>query len=114
MVKHLEENAGASGLTIKRADLEGLENLFVKEETLLEKKEKRIIHTIMSNPLPSNPHQAFTDLVYVLETSLNMGMLSDDSARTMFADLWPLKKMLDENSLSKLAEVQKRLRALIK
>ncbi|NOR39111.1 MAG: aldo/keto reductase [Candidatus Thorarchaeota archaeon] len=112
-IEHLEENVGASGLTIKRKDLEKLEDLFIKEDGLLAEKDRQIIHSILSNPLSSDPNQAFNDLIYVIETGTNMDMLSEDSAFSVLTDLWPLKKKLDGSNLSKLADIQERLKTLI-
>ena len=112
-IEHLEENAGASGLTIKRKDLEKLEGFFVKEDRLLVEKDRQIIHSIVNDPLSSTPSQAFNDLIYVMETAVNMDMLSEDLVRSVFMELWPLRNKLDGSSLSKLADIQKRLKTLI-
>ena len=67
----------------------------------------------VNDPLSSNPSQAFNDLIYVMETAVNMDMLSEDLVRSVFMELWPLRNKLDGSSLSKLADIQKRLKTLI-
>lgn len=111
-IVHLEENAGASGLTIKRQDLEMLEGFFAKEDTLLAEKNLQVIHSILTTPLSSNPIRVFNDLIYVLETGMDMNLLSEESMHSVFTDLWSLRKKLDESCLSKLANIQERLKNL--
>ncbi|TFF94938.1 aldo/keto reductase [Candidatus Thorarchaeota archaeon] len=112
-IKHLEENVGASGVTIKKVDLEHLEDLFAGEETLLKEREKKRVHEIVNASLPTDPQQAFTDLVYALETSVNLRLLPEDTVRPVFVDLWPLRESLDRSLLPSLLGIQKKLKDLL-
>ncbi|MFX0167813.1 MAG: aldo/keto reductase [Candidatus Hodarchaeota archaeon] len=112
-INHLEENLGGSGLHLKRSDLKRLEQLFVREEKDLAEREREIIHSILIDPLPPDPEQAFTDLVYVLETSHDLGLLTEDIARSILVKLWPLKKELSRSSQPELEAIQKQLKALL-
>lgn len=112
-IKHLEENVGGSGWTIPKDDQVKLERFFESEEQLLVEEEQNAIHQILTSPLPSPPAQAFIDLVYVLETSYDMALLTEQQVRQVFQELWPLQKALDESSKPKLAAVQTKLKTLV-
>ncbi|MGV9102769.1 MAG: aldo/keto reductase [Candidatus Thorarchaeota archaeon] len=111
-IEHLEENLGASGLRIKRTDLNELEKIFTEEDKWLVKEEEQIIKSILSNPLPNDPQQAFTDLVYVLETSIDLELLNEETVHSTFMELWPLKQKLDQSIQPKLVAIQKKLKDL--
>jgi aryl-alcohol dehydrogenase-like predicted oxidoreductase len=112
-IKHLEENLGGSGWNISKKDMDQLEQFFKKETKSVETEDRLIINQIVSKPLPSSINQAFTDLVYVLETGLNLGLLSEQSAFEVLEKLWPLKTALNESIRPKLAEIQSHLKSLI-
>lgn len=112
-IKHLEENLGGSGWTISKGDLEQLDQFFEQEDKLLADEEKALIKQILSEPLTSITTEAFIDLVYVLETSHNLDILSEKEIRTIFQKLWPLRESLDESSRPKMAAIQNQLLSMI-
>ena len=112
-IPHLEENLGASGITFKQKDLNRLEEIFSKEDVRLANDEQAIIHTILTEPLPSSLEQAFIDLVYALETSHDLGLLAEGLVRKIFTKLWLLKKKLNETDRDALVAVQRDLNALL-
>ncbi len=112
-IPHLEENLGGSGWTLSQEDLEMLESLFMKEDKVLVEEENIAIRQILAAPLPTSPTQALNDLVYVLETGHNLGLLSENEALQWFQELWLIRKALDKSSRSKLLGIQKKLNALI-
>lgn len=112
-IPHLEENLGGSGWSLSREDLEMLELMFMKEDKVLVEEENIAVRQILSAPLSASPTQAFNDLVYVLETSHNLGLLSENEALQWLQELWPIRKALDKSSRTKLLVIQKKLHALI-
>ncbi|MFW9830659.1 MAG: aldo/keto reductase [Candidatus Thorarchaeota archaeon] len=112
-IKHLEENIGGSGWTISKKDLEQLDQFFVYEDRVLAEEEQALIRRILSEPLSMPPTQAFIDLIYVLETSHDLGLLSEQQVRQVFQKLWPIHKSLDESSKKKLTSIQRELQTLI-
>ena len=112
-IKHLEENLGGSGWTISGADLDYLDRFLEQEDALLVEEEKAQINQILSSQLASSPAQAFIDLVYVLETSHDLNLLSEKEIRSLFQELWPLREALDESSRPKMIAVQKKLSKMV-
>jgi len=93
--------------------LNRLEEIFSKEDVRLANDEQAIIHTILTEPLPSSLEQAFIDLVYALETSHDLGLLAEGLVRKIFTKLWLLKKKLNETDRDALVAVQRDLNALL-
>jgi aryl-alcohol dehydrogenase-like predicted oxidoreductase len=112
-IKHLEENLGGSGWKISQSDLDQLDHFFEQEDKLLADEEKSLVRKILSEPLTSIPAEAFIDLVYVLETSYNLDILSEREVRSIFQELWPLRESLDESSRPKMVAIQKQLLSMI-
>ncbi len=112
-IKHLEENLGGGGWTISQSDLDRLDQFFEQEDKLLADEEKALITQILSEPLTSIAAEAFIDLVYVLETSHYLDILSEKAVRTIFQELWPLRESLDESNRPKMVDIQKTLRLMI-
>lgn len=113
-VTHLEENVGGSGWRLAPEDLEGLEAFLAKEDTWLEKEQRASVERVLRGPLPQDPSQALTDLIYVIETALTLELVTEKEVLPLFKELYGLWKGLDEASILRLADIQDRLRDMIK
>jgi len=112
-IAHLEDNVGGSGWQISSKDLEELEIFFKREDEWLEREQKISINQILLTPLPQNSSQAFTDLIYAIETALSIGLTSEKEILPIFQELWGLRKTLDEDAAQKLPSIQLQLRKLV-
>jgi len=112
-VSHLEENVGGSGWIIPREDWQELENYLKEEDEWLRREQKKSIRRILSNPM-DEPKKSFIDLIYVIETSLSLNLISEKQVLSIFYDLYGLKEKLHEKGIElKLREIQIQLRDLI-
>ena len=111
-VEHLEENIGGSGWQLASEDLEGLEEFLTEEDARLKKEQRASVFQILREPL-SHPPQAFTNLIYAIETALTLGMTTEKEVLPLFQELHGLREALDERTRPRLEDIQSRLRALI-
>ena len=113
-VAHLEENTGGSGWLLSSEDLEDLETFFKREDLWLEREQRSSIQRILSDPLPQEPFQAFVDLVYVIETAIYLGLISEKKILSVFQELYGMRKALDIDAGPKLQGIQNQLCDLIR
>jgi len=113
-VAHLEENAGGNGWLLSSEDLEDLETFFKREDLWLEREQRSSIRRILSDPLPQESFQAFVDLVYVIETAISLGLISEKRILSVFQELYGMRKALDIDAGPKLHSIQNQLCDLIR
>jgi len=112
-IEHLEENVGGSGWQISKEDLQDLEAVYEKEDKWLRQTQKTSIKNILSKPL-RDPQQAFTDLIYVIETATSLRLISEKSVLPVFYELYGLKRELNTEGIElKLKKIQTQLSELI-
>ncbi|MBN2113455.1 MAG: aldo/keto reductase [Acidimicrobiia bacterium] len=109
---HLEENLGGVGWRLPAEALAGLEGLFAAEDEALAAEEAATIDAILDGPLPAEPAAAFRDLVYAVETAVNLRRVAEDAIRPAFFALWPLQEQL-EGAGPALEAARTRLRGVI-
>jgi aryl-alcohol dehydrogenase-like predicted oxidoreductase len=105
---HLEENLGASGWTLSEEDLVALERYFGKEDARLRREQIASVRTILGQPLP--PANAFADLVYLLETVVEVGWAAEHEILPLFQQLWALRGRDNAAALEQMQAVQAGLR----
>ncbi|HEV56626.1 MAG TPA: aldo/keto reductase [Phycisphaerales bacterium] len=99
-VVHLEENLGGSGWTIHADDLAALDCLLKAEDERLRREQVAELCAILEGePLPE---QAFTDLVYVLETLVELGLAEEQQVMPAFRQLWVLRADPDPTELARI------------
>lgn len=112
-VPHLEENVGGSGWSLAAEDLEEVEGFLQQEDEWLRREQGASIRRILEEPVEKEPAQAFTDLVYVIETSVLLGLAAERSVLPLLQELFGMREGLDEDAGSKLESVRKRLWELV-
>lgn len=113
-ISHLEENVSASGWRFPAEDLEQLAILLEQEDAWLRKKQIFSVMQILSDPLPAEAHAAFTDLVYMIETVILLGIVSETTLLPTFQTLFALRDSLaGERVNADLAKIHCQLRKLI-
>ena len=108
-VAHLEENVAASGWALPAGELEVLEALFQEEDAWLAGEQWATVVHILSEPLPPEPEEAFTNLVYACETSVQLGLISESGILPLFQELFALREETNPEAGAKLEEVQQAL-----
>jgi aryl-alcohol dehydrogenase-like predicted oxidoreductase len=110
-IKHLEENLGGSGWRFEREDILEMEQFLVQEQTKLEEDQRVSLKNILTGELAMEPHQAFTDLVYVLETAFCLGMASESELLPLFYELIPLREQMENRTTrEKMIPIQAQMR----
>jgi aryl-alcohol dehydrogenase-like predicted oxidoreductase len=105
---HLEENLGASGWAIAPNDLDELEKIFEIEEARLGEEQKQSIRAILSQDL--EPERAFTDLLYAIETLVEIGIASEDQVMPTLGKLMGARKLSQVDLEEALTSIQVDLR----
>ena len=113
-VAHLEENVGGSGWQLASEDLEELEAFLKRENAWLEKEQRASVASILQGPLPHDSSQAFTDVIYVIETALALGLTTEEEILPLFRELYGLREELSEATIPQLTDIQGRLRTMIR
>lgn len=108
-IAHLEENLGGSGWQLTPEDLTALETFMAEEDAWLGEEQRNTVHSLLTTPLP-DPQQAFVDLVYVIETAINLGMIEESEVLPVFYELFDLRQGLDESARPILENIQEQLR----
>jgi aryl-alcohol dehydrogenase-like predicted oxidoreductase len=111
---HLQENLGGSGWRITEQDLAELEAFFAHEDKWLAGEQMNTVRRILSQSLPADCSQAFTELVYVIETAVLLDWISEEKAMSIFQALYPLHNRLDAAVGAELEGLQRELRGLLK
>jgi len=112
-IDHLEENAAASGWEIDQQDLSRLEEFLKHESQQLSLAQANSIRNILISPLPDESSQAFIDLVYVLETSMQLGLAQESQIMPVFMELFSLRENLNQVEKTTLENIQTRLRDIV-
>jgi aryl-alcohol dehydrogenase-like predicted oxidoreductase len=112
-LSHLQENLGASGWHLTEQDIVELEAFFVQEDIWLLEKLHASVQCILNQPLPEDPAQAFTELVYVIETAVQLSSVSDETVMPIFRELFALHDRLDLDIRTLLSGIQHELRKLL-
>ena len=113
-IAHLEENVGASGWTPSTRDLTALERFLAEEEEQLKEEQQSSLRRILTTALPQDPAKALVDLVYVMETAVELGRASEKDVMPILRELLPMQKALNKSSLAKLQAIRAQLAQLIR
>jgi aryl-alcohol dehydrogenase-like predicted oxidoreductase len=112
-VAHLEENVGGSGWSLTAADQDELEQFLRDEDAWLAATQRQSVNHILTTPLPTDPQQAFVDLVYALETAVLLEMVSEANIMPLFLELFGLRQTLDDDALPQLTTIQQKLQTVV-
>jgi aryl-alcohol dehydrogenase-like predicted oxidoreductase len=108
-IVHLEEDVGTSGWALPSKDLEALEQFLAEEEKRLKQEQHSSLRRILTTALPQDPPRALADLLYVLETAVDLGYLNEEDVMPIFGDLLPIRDTLNRSSLAKLDAIRTQL-----
>jgi aryl-alcohol dehydrogenase-like predicted oxidoreductase len=112
-IPHLEENIGGSGWCLSSEDLKELEDFLRKEEDWLFHEQSQSIQKILSEKLNPVPSQAFIDLIYVVETSILIGLASEQELLPTFMQLYALRDTLSKEATPQLSSIKAKLEETI-
>ena len=102
---HLEENLGGAGWAIDATDVTALDRCLQAEDERLRREQIAELREILRADAPSA--RPFADLVYTLETLVELGLAQEQEIMPAFQQLWGLRNSSD---LSDLAQIHAGLR----
>ena len=76
-------------------------------------KRRKSIRNILSEEAVTDPTAVFVDLVYAIETAIELGLTLVITVMPLFQELYGLKRELDAGTVPKLESLRDRLRKLI-
>ncbi len=106
---HLEENLGASGWVIPPEEMTELDRLFEAEEEWLHQEQVQSIQSILTKRL--EPETAFTDLVFTLESLVELDLAEEGMILPFFHRLLAQRGQKDALALDEMHAIQGELRA---
>jgi aryl-alcohol dehydrogenase-like predicted oxidoreductase len=105
---HLQENLAASGWTLDGKDLDALEQFFEQEDARLHHEQLASIRAMLDRPL--QPANALTDLVYLVETLVELGLAAEHQILPLFHQIWGLRGRYDAAAMGQMQAIQVKLR----
>ena len=112
-IAHLEENVGGTGWRPAVEDLQALDAFLQAEDRRLRRRLRASLKGILSTPLPQRPLQAFTDLLYAMESALLLGLVAEKEILPLAQELYALRKGLGPSRRPQLEQVQRKLGRLV-
>lgn len=112
-ILHLAENLAISGWKFPREELEALESFFRLEDARLRQEQHAGIRSLLLGPLTDDRKQAFRDLVYILETTLLLHLIDEQTVMPLYKDLIQSRTIPEEQALHKMTEIHDYLREII-
>ena len=97
-IAHLEENLGGPGWAMDAPDVAALERLFADEDARLRREQVAGLRSILAGD--GAPQELFVDLVYVLETLVELGLATEERILPAFQRLWALRAQPDAAALA--------------
>jgi aryl-alcohol dehydrogenase-like predicted oxidoreductase len=112
-IPHLEENLGSSGWNFTNDDYRDLDIFLAEESDRLLEAQRATIGQLLSLEITDKPQQAFTDLIYVVETAVTLNLVAENEIMPLFMELFGLRENLDQNAVVALERIRKRLKETI-
>lgn len=112
-IPHLEENLGGSGWKLSTGDYQDLEFFLSEEMDHIQTAQRATVEQLMRLKITGEPQKGFTDLIYVVETAVELNLVSEDEIMPLFMELYGLKNSLDQDVLIELEQIRKRLKEII-
>jgi aryl-alcohol dehydrogenase-like predicted oxidoreductase len=109
-IPHLEENIGGSGWQLGQDTLKQIEDLFQRENRWLVHAQGKILRQLLQNKLNPDPMQAFTDLIYIIETAVLLKFVEESSLLPTFIELFSLRDSIDDKTMGNLQRILQSLR----
>lgn len=112
-LSHLEENLAASGWLFTAGEKEELDRFLSQEREIYRQQARESVKEILKQTLPADPMSAFKDLIYAIETGLQLGLLHEPDVLPVFYDLYSLRDDLSEHHKPQLTRIRKRIKTLL-
>jgi aryl-alcohol dehydrogenase-like predicted oxidoreductase len=104
--EHLEENLVAIEFEISKIDLEDFQIFLDQETKKLAYEQREAIRLIFNNP---DSKIRFADLLYVIDTAVQLEILSENEGMSLVQELFALRDMSDETAQQKMQALKNHL-----
>jgi len=111
-IVHLEENVGAGDVELSEGTFQEVEALVGRMTQRLRQQQAATVERILTTALPADSEAAFVDLIYAIETSIGLELVSETQILPLFQELFVLRQRLSESG-PKLEELRKRVKKII-
>jgi len=112
-ISHLEENLSGSGWQLDPQDLRVLTTFLEQETERLKSEQKTTLELLINVEITADPQNAFKDLIYAIETAVELDMISEQQIMPLFMELYSLKENLNSQDVSHLDKIRIQLAELI-
>ncbi len=112
-IPHLEENLASADWVFPEDERINFERWLGEEKNTLLHAQSCTVENILAHPLHPDSAQAFTDLVYVVETSINAGWVDEKQVLPIFQHLFAFRPNLDQEINDQFLPIQKKLSEMI-
>jgi hypothetical protein len=112
-IRHLKENVDSLNFKLEERSINNIDEFVQKEEENLDKTARFEIREILDNPISYSLETGFKDLVYVIEESIDIGLVDEKEILTMFQDLFHFLEMDKQAQRKILEETQEKLKKII-
>jgi aryl-alcohol dehydrogenase-like predicted oxidoreductase len=109
-LRHLEENLASSGWSLDGDEMAAFEAYLEDEDAQLRDQMVAGVRGILQEEL--DPQTAFADLVYCLETLVELRLMAEEDVLPLFERLWPLRERRDSAADEKMLDLQRELSQL--
>ena len=111
--EHLVENLGGSGWHIEAEHLAELEAYFNEEDRQVCAAQIHTVQSILRQPLSIDPSAAAQDLIYVMETAITAGWVSQEAVIPIFRTVYQTRNSPDADTPAALERARQELARLI-
>jgi aryl-alcohol dehydrogenase-like predicted oxidoreductase len=112
-VSHLEENLAGSGWQLDSQDQHAFNTFLEQENERLINEQKATLKQLINVEITADPQKAFKDLIYAVETALELHLTSEKQIMPVFIDLYSLKEHLDSQAVTNLEKIRTQIADLI-
>lgn len=112
-IPHLEENLAACEIKLSDDRFQAVDALISETHSALRQEQAEVVSCILNDPLPEDPEAAFVDLLYVVETALDLDLSTEVEILPAFHELFGLRQRL-AGSGPALSRMQELLKAIIR
>jgi predicted aldo/keto reductase-like oxidoreductase len=105
-ITHLEENLGGGGFAIPENDLASFQTFLDAETIRLVGEQRETVRSIFNKPESAI---TFADLLYVIDTAVQLDVLSEKEGMLLIQELFSLRSVPDEIAQQKMQELENHL-----
>jgi aryl-alcohol dehydrogenase-like predicted oxidoreductase len=112
-LEHLKENLGGAGWEFPPDALAKMDRFFEDEENLVRAESIQAVGAILASPLPKEGESPYRDLLYVMETAIEHGLVTEEAILPLAGRLFATRKEAKAAYHPSLEDIRRDLKAVI-